>query len=176
MRSIDEVSGELFASLKSEGAGAAAGSIREVALDLRYEGQEYALTVDLEVDGEGKVAAEPAAIEADFTRAYERAFGHGLPEPIQVVAVRVTSRERLPQHAAPVLETTDSDGHEPIEAYSARQAAVVPFAVVDREALPAGSATDGPAIVLEPTATTYVDAGERALIDPTGHMIIERVG
>jgi N-methylhydantoinase A len=63
-----------------------------------------------------------------------------------------------------------------VEAYSARLGTVTTFAVLDRDALAVGSATPGPAIVLEPTATTYVDSGERILIDPTGHMIVERVG
>jgi N-methylhydantoinase A len=169
---IDDVSAELFAALEDSDGDQ---PIREVALDLRYEGQEHALTVDVEVDGAGKVTAEPAGIEAVFTTAYERAFGHGLPEPIQVVAVRVTSRELLPQHEAPVVTATEATENEPVEAYSARLGTVTTFAVLDRDALAVGSATAGPAIVLEPTATTYVDSGERIVIDPTGHMIVERV-
>jgi N-methylhydantoinase A len=171
---IDEVSADLFATLEADADGDK--PIREVALDLRYEGQEHALTVDVAVDGEGNVAADPDAIKANFTTAYERAFGHGLPEPIQVVAVRVTSRELLPQHDAPVVSAKETGDNEPVEAYSARLGKVTTFAVVDREGLSVGSVTPGPAIVLEPTATTYVDSGEQVTIDRSGHMLIERVG
>ena len=171
---IDGVSDGLFATLEAN-AGEDA-PIREVSLDLRYEGQEHALTVDVDVDAAGKVTAEPGKIEADFTTAYERAFGHGLPEPVQVVAVRVTSRELLPEHEAPVVTPTEATENEPVEAYSARLGAVTTFTVLDREALAVGSVTPGPAIVLEPTATTYVDSGEQIGIDPSGHMIVERLG
>jgi N-methylhydantoinase A len=171
---IDAVSADLFTALEADSDGDA--PIREVALDLRYEGQEHALTVDVDVDAAGKLAAEPGKIEADFTTAYERAFGHGLPEPVQVVAVRVTSRELLPEHDAPVVTAAEATENEPVEAYSARLGTVTTFAVLDRDTLAVGSTTAGPAIVLEPTATTYVDSGERIVIDPTGHMIVERVG
>ncbi len=171
---IDGVSADLFSALEAD-AGEDA-PIREVSLDLRYEGQEHALTVDVDVDAAGKVSAEPGKIEADFTTAYERAFGHGLPEPVQVVAVRVTSRELLPEHEAPVVTATEATENEPVEAYSARLGKVTTFTVLDREALAVGSVTPGPAIVLEPTATTYVDSGEQIVIDPSGHMIVERLG
>jgi N-methylhydantoinase A len=48
----------------------------------------------------------------------------------------------------------------------------VPFALVDRRGLRAGERLDGPAVVVEETATTYLDAGYTAEIHPSGSLVI----
>jgi N-methylhydantoinase A/oxoprolinase/acetone carboxylase beta subunit len=49
----------------------------------------------------------------------------------------------------------------------------MPFSLVDRAALAAGAELAGPAIVLEETATTYLDAGSVATVDPSGCLVID---
>jgi len=50
----------------------------------------------------------------------------------------------------------------------------VPFAFVERSGLAAGEMLAGPAIVVEATATTYLDAGYAARVDASGCLLIER--
>ena len=66
------------------------------------------------------------------------------------------------------------DGRPPrsIESFSFTQAERLPFAVVDRRGLGTGERLDGPAIVLEETATTYLDAGYVAEVHVSGCLVI----
>jgi N-methylhydantoinase A/oxoprolinase/acetone carboxylase beta subunit len=48
--------------------------------------------------------------------------------------------------------------------------------VLDRASLAGGAILSGPAILLEETATTYLDAGWRAEAHPTGSLFIEQEG
>ena len=65
----------------------------------------------------------------------------------------------------PLLDTVDAwfDG------------AVRPVGVFDRNAMAPGHAVDGPAVIIEATATTVVEAGWRAELTPLSHLILTRV-
>jgi N-methylhydantoinase A len=150
-RLVDELRGVVRARAGAD----ASDQHEEVSLELRYAGQEHALTVSApdRLDG----ASDVDALAGAFSAAYERTFGYVLSEPLELVTVRVSRRTRLtqPRIAAPVGE-----GRPPskgLEAYSFRERTRIPFTVVARPEL--GGLAEGPLIVTEPTATTYVDAG-----------------
>jgi N-methylhydantoinase A/oxoprolinase/acetone carboxylase beta subunit len=44
--------------------------------------------------------------------------------------------------------------------------------VLARDGLAAGAVVEGPALVVQPTATTVLEAGDVLTVDGTGHMII----
>ena len=44
--------------------------------------------------------------------------------------------------------------------------------VVARDGLATGAGVEGPALVVQPTATTVLEAGDVLTVDSTGHMII----
>ena len=46
--------------------------------------------------------------------------------------------------------------------------------MLERSGLSAGAELNGPAIILEPTTTTYLDAGHVARVHETGCLIISR--
>ena len=154
---------ELFAQLEDR-----PGSVREVRVDVRYVGQEHTLTV----------AADPAdgaeAARAVFTQEYERTFGHVMDEAAEIVALRATRRTPLPRRSESRLPA-QANGRAPVtlDAHSFGRGESVPFAVVERAALAAGDELAGPAIVLEETATTYLDAGYTARVDPSGCLVID---
>ncbi len=50
----------------------------------------------------------------------------------------------------------------------------LPFALVQRAELEPGSRLHGPAIVLEPTATTYLDDRHALEVHPQGALVISR--
>lgn len=78
---VERVTETLFERLAQPGA------VREVDLDLRHRGQEHTLTIPVRL-GEDDVAA----VSARFSEAYHRAFGHTLPDPLEIVTVRATGR------------------------------------------------------------------------------------
>jgi N-methylhydantoinase A len=162
---------ELFERLKARGSAAPAGieeEISEAALDLRYLGQEYTLTVrPRTVDGQ--IAASAAEVRESFESDYERTFGHTLSEPVEIVSVRATIRKPLPRKIA---ETNGgvraANRARVIDAYSFTEDDRISFPVIDRASLEPGTEMDGPAIVLEETATSYVDTGYRMRVDTSG--------
>ncbi len=150
---------------------------REAALDLRYSGQDYTLTIPIGVSETGHVEASTSAVEASFASAYERAFGHVLDAPVEVAAVRAMTRTRLrPAEETPATATHGGPGRESrsVLAYSFSEGRETEFTVVNRPELPAGSRVAGPAIVVEDTSTTYVDAGFAAEVSPAGALLLAR--
>ena len=143
------------------------GSMPEIRLDVRYVGQEHTLTI----------AADPATdvetIRGVFREEYERTFGHVMDEAAEIVALRATRRTALPRRAdTPSAAAGNGRAPGTIEAHSFRRGEPLQFALVERAALGTGEVLPGPAIVLEPTATTYLDAGYTAHVDPSGCLVI----
>jgi N-methylhydantoinase A len=163
----------MFAEL-SQGGGT---EHLEPALDLRYVGQEYTLTVHPEAEA-GQIAAGAEEIESSFKRDYERTFGHRLDQAVEIVSIRATARTPLPRKAneTAAVGAPRSLERRSLEAHSFTLGERTAFDVVDRAALEVGSSTEGPLIVLEETTTTYVDVGYRVDVHPSGTMIIEKKG
>ncbi|MGH3004398.1 MAG: hydantoinase/oxoprolinase family protein [Gaiellaceae bacterium] len=151
----NEVLSELFADVDARSAERD-GAVREIALDMRYAGQEHTLTV--EVPGEGRLGVGADEIRAHFTADYDRTFGHTMEEAVEIVAYRATVRTPLARRAVEPLAAAQANGsHGSIEAWSFTRGELLPFAVIERPAIDE-TGIAGPAIVLEETATTFLDA------------------
>lgn len=142
------------------------GVVIETVVDARYVGQEYTVSIPF------PESRDHAALRASFDAAYEQAYGHALDDPLECVAVRVMRRDSLPARPDRDHRPISADELPTIEAYSFRRGELTDFAVVRRETLPVDACVEGPAIVTEETATTYLDAGYVARIHPTGTMVI----
>ena len=141
----------------------------EVALDIRYRGQAHSLTVTV---GES-LGIDPAVLQDMFAAAYERTFGHTMDGPAEIVAVRASAHRSLPLVEEKPRPPSGLPDLRARDAYSFCLGRRVPFAVVVREALALGATVAGPAIILEETATSYVDIGYIATVHPTGCMIVQ---
>jgi N-methylhydantoinase A len=145
---------EMFGQIESRAADR--DRTREIALDMRYVGQEHTLTIA--APGDGGISADAEAIRTAFSADYDRTFGHVIDEEIEIVSLRATIRTELPRRAAEQPPDADASGAGgTIEAWSFTRGERLPFALVDRTAIGADGLA-GPAIVLEETATTYLDA------------------
>jgi N-methylhydantoinase A len=169
---LGEQEREAFAALDEEGVGRDRGHV-DHALDIRYVGQEYTLTVPL------RSAAEPGddgfdrALSSRFDEAHDQRFGHANPgAPIELVAVRSTGLGDLGR-AEPERFDTRRDGELPYE-----ERAIVfdrreqPARIFRREDLGAGAEVGGPAVVVEATATTVVPPGSTARVDALGTLMV----
>jgi N-methylhydantoinase A len=144
-----------------------------VALDLRYQGQEYFLTVDVSYSMEG-IAADPDVVKASFERDYAKRYGHILHSPLEIVAARVTATIPLPKTnllSAPSGGAVGT-GRRTMDAFSFALGRRVPFDVTDRTELARGTVVQGPMIILEETATTYVDVGFAVNAHSSGTLLI----
>lgn len=155
----------------------APGRTMELALDLRYVGQNFELIVP--------VAAGPALGAADlpdaatlrdlFFAAHDRAYGfHDTDAAVEIVNFRMTARGRLydppPLPALDAAPTTPAPvGRRPVW-FDASGAVDTP--VFRRETLAPGLTFDGPAIVDQLDATTPVFPGDRVEVRPDGSLLI----
>jgi N-methylhydantoinase A len=128
-------------------------------------------------------AADWAALAPAFHAEHARRFGHSDPKaPVELVSFAVTATGLID---TPELPRPATGGREPPEA--ARQGARRVYfetaapgggewrecPVWRREALLAGNAIAGPAIVEEVSATTVLYPGDHARVDQIGSLIVE---
>ena len=169
------VATERFAALEAEAAAELAAQGVPLArrtfareLDLRYVGQSSELTIDAR---EGL-----AETLAAFHARHERRYGFAVrDEAIEIVAARVVGSGAA--HAAP-RATTVANANADVSAPRALRAVFDGTRFVDapvfaRASLGAGHVADGPAIVEQYDATTYVAPGWRSRIDAGGHLVME---
>jgi N-methylhydantoinase A len=147
----------------------------EVQVDVRYVGQEHSLTVPAPQDGEKLAQGAELVLHDTFADAYARTFGHTMDEAVEIVAFRVSAATALPKgEPARLAGRTGAGTTGERPAWSFARSERCAFAVVDRASLGPGDELHGPAIVHEPTATTYLDAGFIARVHEHGHLIVER--
>jgi N-methylhydantoinase A len=169
---------ELYAEVERRAAHAgSAGSLRETALDMRYVGQEHTLTV-LAGDERGGIAATPEEVRERFRAEYEQTFGLRMDEAVEIVSLRATIRTPLPRRSEPAVASTNGAGRDAesqgtTRAYSFALGEWTDFGVLRRDALAVGARIAGPAIVLEETATAYVDAGFAGRVHESGSIVLK---
>ncbi len=148
------------AELVAEGVGTDA--IEAVfSLDLRYQGQSYTLNLAWQ----GLLATRAA-----FETLHAQRYGHRLDTPVELVTVRCglqgpAVEVRLPKLAA---------GRAAAPRHTRVAGHTRPVPVYAREALGAGCRFDGPALVTETVATTWLPADWSCTVDAVGNLLLER--
>ncbi|MBM4416404.1 MAG: hydantoinase/oxoprolinase family protein, partial [Chloroflexi bacterium] len=159
-------------------AGTARPTAVEYALDLRYVGQSYELTVAL--DGGGATLDLDHA-RRDFDALHEARFGHHDPgAAVEVVTARATARAAGPApellaalRASPAAAGTREEP-QPGRADVWIDGRRVPAALHARDALRAGDRIVGPAVVTQLDTTTYIAPGWVARVDDASNLVLER--
>jgi N-methylhydantoinase A len=170
---------KLFTQLDERVDRRIAGDVsHEAELDLRYPGQEYALTIAVALE-DGRITEPPEDIARRFAEAYERNYGHSFDVGVDILSVRAIERTALPRPSAHAFAPSANGGgpaHTTARAYSFARDEWCDFGVIERDDLAAGTGFDGPAIVMETTTTSYVDAGLRATVHESGALILSQEG
>src|SRR5579862_3915491 len=180
--SFDEIEA-IYRALEGEGRAAIAStSVRPEdvvvtrAADMRYVGQEHAVTVDLPV---GLFAAKDrAGIKRAFDEMHLLRYGTNAPdERAEIVSLRTTvtgMMRRPPQEkiragsAAPPADA--SRGARPV--FFAEAQGFVETPTYARLSLLAGNKIAGPALIEEHASTTVVLPGDDVTVDPFGNLLI----
>jgi N-methylhydantoinase A len=185
-RKLEEVSFDdieaIYAGMEAEGMKALAGSavtpeavVIQRAADMRYVGQEHAVTVDL--PSEFFETQDRAAIKKHFDDLHAVRYGTSAPkEPADLVSLRVTvlghMRKPPPQAVTAGSEQPVADAlrtHKPVYF---RSSGFVSTPVYKRPALRSGNRISGPALVEEHASTTVVQPGDSVLVDQFGNLQI----
>ncbi|MEQ1806820.1 MAG: hydantoinase B/oxoprolinase family protein [Burkholderiaceae bacterium] len=156
-------------------------------IHVRYQGTDTALIVAFDAAADASLAL--AAIRGRFEAGYRQRFAFLMPEKalvieaVSVEAVGAGESAALDDSAAPwSARAASSETHRPHPDANVRmfcQADEAPAGWRDaqlfsREALRAGAAIDGPAIVAEANATTVVEPGWQAVRTPEGALELQR--
>ena len=161
-----------LAGLADEGIEPSAGRV-EHALDLRYTGQEYSLTIALDGAGEPREDGFAEALAARFHDAHRIRFGHANPgAPVEAVVVRSTALGDLGR-AEPAPLENGAGRPQPDRRPVVFERTVHDAAAIHRDDLRRGAIVDGPAVISEQTATTVVPPGARATVDAIGTLVLE---
>ncbi len=147
------------------------------ALDLRYAGQAYELTVSIASSASG---CDPHRFLPAFHRAHRQRYGHADPSrDVESVAVRVRAEVAGPPIRLPRLPSGDGNPRRArlerrgVSFTSGEGGRARATWLYDRQALRAGDKLRGPALLLQLDATTAVPPGWRAAVDGVGNLILE---
>lgn len=141
-------------------------------LEMRYQGQGFELLTAIDLDSlkrEGVSLLHDAFLAAHRAR-YGSASRTGT---IEIVTFRLTARVPTPASVLNALVQMKRDEANPIEkAEIVYAGSKVPCQFAWRGALAPGATLSGAAVIEEPTATTFVPPGWRAVVDRTGAIIL----
>ncbi|MCA9969422.1 MAG: hypothetical protein KC425_04355, partial [Anaerolineales bacterium] len=146
-----------------------------VALDMRYRGQSYELTVPV------KTPLDAAALQAGvnaFHQLHEQRYGYAMPEEsVQVVTLRVRgsgpgAQAALPREPLGNADPTPAHLRDKEVWFGGDAATITPCYARDK--LSAGQRFAGPALVLQFDATTVVAPGWSAHVDEFHNLWLER--
>jgi N-methylhydantoinase A len=178
---LDELEVE-FRKLESEAISSLGRSTQDAqavlverAADMRYVGQEHAVTVRLPSAINNEITAR-ADIKARFDAAHARRYSHAAEhEAADLVSLRVAVVGRLTRPRLPELPRDRAFAGWTSSAESQRASRIgeARAGVVRRDSLRSGSTVSGPMVIEEEGSTTRVDEGDRVAVDQYGHLIIE---
>jgi N-methylhydantoinase A len=159
----------------AEAAGRVLTAGNEVALqllfDLRYVGQEFALSVPVTLAQ--LASSDRAAIRAGFDALHEQRFAHhAKDEPVEIINLRLVARGRRAKLVMPSLPREGRAGVTERRPVWFVSGGPVDCPVYRRDELPAGAKLVGPALVSEYGSTTVIFPGDRLAVAATGELII----
>lgn len=142
-----------------------------LALDLRYVGQSYELTV--EIRGPESDADYIQTARTEFDSLHEERFAHHDSDAtVEVVNVRATARIRGPDvDVTPKLSPGD-DNRSTTELWIA--GTWQPASCYQRLSLKPNQSFEGPAVVTQLDSTTLIAPGWGATVDKFGNLLMER--
>lgn len=138
--------------------------------DVRYAGQEHAVTVAYPDEGDPM-----KTIEQDFARLHLRQYGHTMQDPVEITTLRLRATGMGDKPTLPTVARRADDG---LRARGTRSVFVsedqpsVPYALFEREALLSGDVIEGPAVIAEHTATTVLQVGDRLRVGDHGELVV----
>ncbi|MDP6875101.1 MAG: hydantoinase/oxoprolinase family protein [Alphaproteobacteria bacterium] len=161
------VSGYGFASHETE---------QHYRLDVRFAGQEYTISVDVDPDWLSDVQTLLSGVQERFVAAHRQLYGHGDADaPLEIVTARCRTTGKVKKPRPEALKAGEPGAPRSCRPVYFRGAAdYLETGIFEREKLSSGQVLEGPAIVEEWTTTTVVPPGWRLGVDGMGNLIMDR--
>jgi N-methylhydantoinase A len=156
------------------------------ALDMRYVGQSYELTIPFCMQRTSHKEDGPGRHVERFHAEHRRRFSYASEsEPVEIVTIRLraigkTTRPELAPRPAGNLDPSPARiGYKQVyfaDFGSPTTARPFPTALYERKQLAPGNMVVGPAVVFQLDATTAIPPGWAATVDGWGNLLLERRG
>ncbi|HZI94443.1 MAG TPA: hydantoinase/oxoprolinase family protein [Patescibacteria group bacterium] len=143
----------------------------ERSIDARYRGQSYEINVVFSQEWLDHFHAE-----------HQRLYGYRRQDQtVQIVTLRLRGVGRVEEPGTSAGQLASEEGRAPTDACSGHRALIwkgeeVQAGLYDRARLPVMAPVAGPALILEPGATTLLPPGWRMHQDEAGHIHMMREG
>lgn len=173
---INSVFAELAAQARTDLTGEEFPADRisvEYAIDMRYAGQGYEMTLPCP---HPLKPGDLATLRRAFDEEHRKSFGHTAPsEPVEIVSWRLRGVGRVPPVALPKYEVAGLRLDAAVrEVRKARfQGKMLECPVYQRERLDVGVSFAGPAIVDQLDCTSVIAPGQIATVDAYKNIIVE---
>jgi N-methylhydantoinase A len=144
--------------------------------ELRYVGQDHPLLVEL--PSESNSGCELLGLVRElFHSKHERLYGFRRDDArVELVRLHLLALGRLSQHSTAAVEAAEAS--KSIDPKDSRPLFVdghfQDALIYERAALPFGAKMEGPCILEEPSATTYVPPGFDLLVEEDGNLLLAR--
>jgi N-methylhydantoinase A len=145
------------------------------SLDMRYVGQEHAVTV--EVPAAAFKQGKMALLKKAFDEAHRERYGRGSPhEAAEIVSIRSTLNGEMKKPAlekiAPGKRTPPAGALSGTRKVYYSEGGWAMAQVYRRDALLAGNTVHGPALIEEHASTTVLQPKDVMVVDPLGNLHI----
>ncbi|WP_202913408.1 hydantoinase/oxoprolinase family protein [Acuticoccus sediminis] len=145
----------------------------ERRLDMRYAGQGY--DIEVAVPGDRAAGDIPAALPDLFATAYRATFDTTLDQPLEIASLKVEAigpRPELPVSAGNTgVGSVEGAKKGTRRAYFPAAGGLVDCPVYDRYRIAPGERLAGPCLVEERESTILLDAGDVAVVHPSGSVV-----
>ncbi|MCW8830717.1 MAG: hydantoinase/oxoprolinase family protein, partial [Gammaproteobacteria bacterium] len=135
------------------------------SIDCRYKGQSHALNLPWQ---EKQTLHD---FEQAFHQAHEKAYGHSLDVVVELVNLRVQLNGEKPEFKLPEWQPEPQQNNNQVQLTGIEKLVIV----YQRQQLQIGQCIQGPALITEVTATTWIDAGWSAEVDRVGNLILAKI-
>jgi N-methylhydantoinase A len=178
---LDDMFGRLSeqarADLRADGFDDAQIAI-ERAVDMRYAGQGYEITIPCEAAA-GHDSDDLGRLRADFDARHRAMFGHSAPEePVEIVSYRVRGIGKVPPVAMPRFGRAGTSLTEACRATRRVRfdGKTIDCPVYQRDKLDVGLSFAGPAVLDQLDCTTVICPGQVARVDAWKNLIVTQEG
>jgi N-methylhydantoinase A len=145
-------------------------------VDLRYVGQEHAISIP--VESVAQLTDDYAPLQEAFNAEHEQRYGQSATnEAMEVVNIRLVVTSSRAEALAEAWLTAPWTPEPPVpdeyrDVIFDDAAMPLKARIVWRPSLPVGSEVMGPAVVEEPNSTILLHPGDKAIVSEAGHLII----
>ena len=156
---LDQLAAEALASMQAEGVSREQCHVRG-SLDVRYQGQSYTLNISW---------SGIAGVAQAFHALHARRYGHSMALPLELVNLRVAVRgEAVPVQPVMAGQGKPGSAFEHCAVHGEKR----PVPCFFRDRLVVGQEIEGPALIAERVATTWLARGWTCRVDGMGNLVL----